>query len=257
MLIELSDALRNFLWCRGYWDERILLNEWAYQAAQSLFFWRDAGWAAYSVAWIYINRAETDRAVIWADRAAEAMARGGDRHDQSVAKHLRGRIAYDQRNFIEAKRLYTEVLAIYREMNEETDEAIVLNDLGVVVVELQDDKQAQDYYTQALKIHEKRGETVYQPAIFGNLGDLSLKCGDLIEARKNYDYQLNLAKKINRQDLVTNAQVGLACVLEQQGAYREALNLGEEAQKTSLRLRQRNLKKVNQLIARLRKKLSL
>jgi tetratricopeptide (TPR) repeat protein len=142
-------------------------------------------------------------------------------------------------------------------MNEETDEAIVLNDLGVVVVELQDDKQAQDYYTQALKIHEKRGETVYQPAIFGNLGDLSLKCGDLIEARKNYDYQLNLAKKINRQDLVTNAQVGLACVLEQQGAYREALNLGEEAQKTSLRLRQRNLKKVNQLIARLRKKLSL
>ena len=257
MLIDLSDALRTFLWCRGYWDERVLLSEWAYQAAKILEFWRDAGWAAYSVAWIHINRSETDRANIWADRAAEAMARGGDRHDQAVVRHLRGRIALDQRKIDEAERFYTEALVTYRERGKQTDIAIVLNDLGVVVTELQDYERAEKHYKQALKIHEERNEKAYQPAIFGNLGDLALKQGLTSEARTYYERQLKLAEEIGRQDLIGNAQTGLGCVFEKEGNYSEALKLGEQALKICFQLRNRNLRRTHQLIARLDEKLNI
>ena len=255
MMIDLSDALRTFLWCRGYWDERIQLSEWAYQAAQALGFFRDAGWAAYSVAWIHINRSETDRATVWADRATEAMTRGGDSHDQAVAKHLRGRIAFDRREFIDAERLYIEVLATYRSMGEDTDVAIILNDLGLVVTELNNYKQAEKYYNEALKIQNEQNEIGCQPAILGNLGDLALKRRDVKKARTFYESQLKLAEQISRKDLITNAQTGLACALEQEGRYVEALSLGEEALKVSVHLRHRNLKRTHQLLARLRKKL--
>jgi tetratricopeptide (TPR) repeat protein len=257
MLIDISDALRTFLLCRGYWDERVLLSEWAYQAAQALGFWRDAGWAAYSVAWIHINRSEIDRATVWADRTAEAMAKGGDRHDQAVVRHLRGRVALDRMDFIESERFYTEALAIYREMGEQTDVAIVFNDLGVVVSELQDYERAESYYKQALKIHEDRDETAYQPAIFGNLGDLALRQGHTSNARTCYERQLQLAEEISRRDLVANAKTGLALVLEAEGNYPEALKLGKEALKICTQLRHRSLRRIYQLIDSLNKKLNL
>ncbi len=46
MLIDLENALFNFLWFRGYWDECVRLGEWRYQAGKALNQWRDAGWGA-------------------------------------------------------------------------------------------------------------------------------------------------------------------------------------------------------------------
>ena len=152
MLINLEDALYQFLWFRGYWDERVRLSEWRYQVGKALNQWSDAGWGAYNVAWIHYYRAETERAASWAAQMAEAMERGGSRRDKAVAIRLQGNIAQQRQNWAEAERLYQEALAIYRELGDEEVEATALNDLGIVAQTQKQYDRAESYYKQALAI---------------------------------------------------------------------------------------------------------
>jgi tetratricopeptide (TPR) repeat protein len=241
MLIDLEDALRSFLLFRGYWDEQIRLGEWSYQAGQALGNWRDAGWGAQSVAWIHYNRAETDRAATWADRMATAMEWGGSRHDRAVAAQMQGGVAQQRRDCTEAERHYQAALAAYRELQAEASEAIVLNDLGEVARQQQQSDRAETYYRQALAIDEKRGHKQGQAVRCGNLGLLALARDRPPEARPWFERSLTLAQEVGRQDLVADAQSGLAQVLEAEGHYAEALEQAQQALQIQERLRDGNV----------------
>ena len=168
MLIDLEDALFNFLWFRGYWDERVRLGEWCYQAGKALRKWSDAGWGAYHVAWIYYNRADTDKAASWAAQMAEAMERGGSRQDKAIAIRLKGLIAEQRQDWAKAERLYQETLAIFQELKDEEFEAIALNNLGGVARSQKQYERAESYYKQALAIEEKLGNKERQANYYGN-----------------------------------------------------------------------------------------
>ena len=254
MLIDLEDALSQFLWFRGYWDENVRLSEWRYQAGKALSQWRDAGWGAHHVAWIYYYRAETDRAASWAAQMAEAMERGGNRRDKAVAIQLQGVIARQRQDWAEAERLYQKALAIYRELGDEECEAIALNDLGGVARSQGDYDRAESYYKQALAINEKLGNKEGQAIYWGNLGNLALNRDRPSEARPWYERELALAQEVGRQNLVADAQEGLAEVLEEEGRYAEALPLAQSALKIRERLRDQNLDFSRRLVERLRRK---
>ncbi|BAY24924.1 hypothetical protein NIES2100_47230 [Calothrix sp. NIES-2100] len=254
MLIDLETALYNFLWFRGYWDERVRLSEWRYQAGKALNQWSDAGWGAYDVAFIYYNRAETERAAIWAAQMAEAMERGGSRRDQAVAIRFQGLIAEQRQNWAEAERLYQEALAIYRELGKEQDEAIALNDLGRVARLQGQYDRAESYYKQGLAIPEKLGHKETQATYCGNLGLLAFYRNQPTEARPWYERELALAQEVGQQNLVAHAQAGLAQVLEAEKRYTEALPLAQAALEISERLRYSRLDWTRQLVERLRRK---
>ena len=254
MLIDLEKTLYQFLWFRGYWNERVRLSEWRYQAGKALNQWSDAGWGAFNVAWIHYNRAETERAASWAAQMAEAMERGGSRRDKATAIKFQGQIAQQRQNWAEAERLYQEALAIYRELGDEEVEAIALNDLGSVAQEQKEYDRAESYFKQALAIAEKLGLKQEQAYISGNLGSIALECDRPTEARLWYERELTLAKEVGRQDLVAHAQSGLARVLEAEGRYAEALSLAQSALEIREQLRDQNLDWTRQLVERLRRK---
>ncbi len=254
MLMDLERALNNFLWFRGYWDEMVRLGEWRYQAGKALSQWSDAGWGAYNVAWIYYNRADTDRAASWAALMAEAIERGGSRRDKAVAIRLQGVIAQQRKDGAEAERLYQEALAIYRELKDEKCEAIALNDLGGVMRSQRQYDHAESYYKEALAIEEKRGDKQGQAAYCGNLGLLALDRDRPSEARPWYERELALAQEVGRQDLVASAQVGLARVLEKEGRYADALPLAQAALDIQEHLRDQGLDFSRRLVERLRRK---
>ncbi|MEH2005093.1 tetratricopeptide repeat protein [Nostoc sp.] len=257
MLIDLENALFNFLLFRGYWDEQVRLGEWVYQAGKALGRWRDAGWGAYHVASIHYNRAETDRAASWAIQIAEAMERGGSRLHKGVAIGLQGQIAQQRQDWAEAERLHQERLAIYQELGEEQREAIALNDLGTVALQQGHYDRAESYYKQALAIEEKLGNKESQATYCGNLGLLALNRDRPTEARPWYDRELVLAEEVGRQSLVADAQAGLARVLEKEGRYTEALPLAQSALDIRERLRHQNLDSSRQLVERLRREVGM
>ncbi|MEH2306693.1 tetratricopeptide repeat protein [Nostoc sp.] len=254
MLIDLEIALNNFLLFRGYWDERVRLGEWRYQAGKALGQWNDAGWGANNVAIIYRNRGETDRAASWAAQMAEAMERGGSRRDKTIAIRFQGNIAEQRRDSAEAKRLYQEALVIYRELGDEECEAIALNDLGRVARSLGDFDRAESYYKQALAISEKLGNRGSQANFCGSLGLLALNRDRPTEARPWYERELALAQEIGQQTLIADAQSGLARFLEEEGRYAEALPLALTALEIRERSRDQGLDWTRQLVERLRRK---
>ncbi|MEH2255967.1 tetratricopeptide repeat protein [Nostoc sp.] len=257
MLIDLESALSNFLLFRGYWDERIRLGEWRYQAGKALDQWSDAGWGAYNTAFIYFYRAETEQAAIWVNQMAEAMERSGSRRNKAVASQLQGNIASQRKNWIEAERFYQETLAIFRELKEETAEAIALNWLGTVAQSQGQYDRAESYYKQALVIEEKLGNKGRQATYYGNLGLLALDCDRPSEVRPWYERELALAQEVGRQDLVADAQSSLAQVLEEEGRYTEALPLALAALEIQERLRDQSLDWTRQLVERLRHKVKM
>ncbi|MEH1912570.1 MAG: tetratricopeptide repeat protein [Nostoc sp.] len=254
MLIDLEKALSKFLWFRGYWDERVRLGEWGYQAGKALGQWRDAGWGAHNVAWIYYNRAETERAASWAAQMAEAMEQGGSRRDKATTIRLQGVIAEQREDWAEAERLYQEALAIYRKLGDEVCEAIALNNLGGVAQNQGDYDHAESYYKQALAIDEKLGNKERQAAYCGNLGNLALNRDRPTEAHSWYKRELALAQEVGQQNLVAGAQVGLARVLEKKERYAEALPLAQSALDIWEHLRDQNLDFSRGLVERLRRK---
>ncbi|MEH2080361.1 MAG: tetratricopeptide repeat protein [Nostoc sp.] len=254
MLIDLETALNNFLFFRGYWDEAVRLGEWGYQAGKALGQWSDAGWGAYHVAWIYHNRAKTDRATSWAAEMAEAMERGGSRRDKAFAIRLQGIIAHQRKDWVEAERLSQEALAIYRKLGDEEWEANALNDLGTVAQSQGHYDRAESYFKEALAIEEKRAGKTMHIAYLGNLGNLALNRNRPLEARLWYERELALAQEVGRQSLVAGAKAGLARVLEEEGRYTEALLLAQSALEIRERLRHKSLDWTRQLVKRLRRK---
>ena len=256
MLIDLENALSQFFLFRGYWDEGIRLGEWCYQAGQALGQWSDAGWGACHVATIYYRRAETDRAATWANQMAAAMERGGSQRDRATAIQLQGQVAQQRRDWAEAVRCYQEAVVAYRELGDEETEAIALNDLGVVARQQQQYDRAETYYQQALAIAEKIGSKSGQAVYCSNLGLLALDRDRPRDARPWCERQLALAQEVGRQDLVADAQAGLAQVLEAEGRYAEALDLAQRAFQIRERLGDQNVGFSRSLVARLQSKLT-
>lgn len=183
MLNDLADVMRQFLFFRGYWEERVRLSEWAYMAARSIGDWQSAGWRAYEVAWIHYNRTETECAATWAERMAEAMERGSSRRDRAYATRMRGLVTHQRGDLDEAERLFSEALETFREVEEQI-EAIILNDLGEIARNRQDYDRAEEYYRQTLDLAEKLSNKEYQATRLGNLGELALDRHRPDEARR-------------------------------------------------------------------------
>ncbi|WP_298914105.1 tetratricopeptide repeat protein [uncultured Nostoc sp.] len=257
MLIDLENALSNFLRFRGYWDEWVRLAEWRYQAGKALDQWSHAGWGAYHVAWIHLQRADTDRTASSADQMKEMMEQGGNFEDKAFSTRVQGVIAERRQDWAEAERLYQEALVIYRKLGNEKREAIILTDLGRFALLQGQYDRAESYFKQGLVIEEKLGNKEKQADSYGHLGLLALNRNRPTEARSWYDRELALAQKVGQQNSVAHAQSGLARVLEEEGRYAEALPLAQAALEIRERLRYRNLDFSRQLVERLQRKVGM
>ncbi len=260
LLNDMAVALRRFLRFRGYWDEWGRLSEWSYDAARSLGNWHEAGWRAYDVAFIYWNRGETDLASAWAEFMNEAMERGGTPRDKSIAKRLLGLVAEQRGDLQQAEQFYNQALDGCRNEGKPSDEISILNDLGDVARRQQQYDRAEEYYLQLFAKLEEMKDKANQAIYAGKLGILNLDRLEfigltrtrIVDARKWYELEMNLAQEAGRQDLVAQAQSGLARVLEKEGKYTEALPLAEQALQTRERLRHHGRMGTRELVMRLR-----
>jgi tetratricopeptide (TPR) repeat protein len=254
MLVDLATALRQFLWFGGHWDEQVQLSARAYEAARALQDWNNAGWRAYDVAWIHWHRARTDNAALWADRCAEAWARGGSKREQATATRTRGLVSLQRKDYDEAERLYQEALAVWRDLGLDKDVTNVLEDLGGLAHERQDYDAAERYYRQALDLAEKLNDKEGQAICSGSLGEVALDREQWVEARQWFEQALPQAREVGRVELIAYAQYGLARVWEAEGRADLALPLAQKVLAIRERLQHKELAEARELMERLRGK---
>ena len=145
-------------------------------------------------------------------------------------------------------------LAEYRVLGDETNEAIVLNDLGKLLREQSIYDRAEGYYREALALAEKLKNREHQAGCAGNLGELALDRGRPQEAQVWCEKALPLSQEVGREDMVSDHKQGLARVLEKEGRCVKALPLAEESLRIRERLGQMNIEESGELVARLREK---
>ncbi len=254
LLVRLMDALRQYLWFRGLWSERVQIGEWAYDAARALGAWRDAGWAAYDVAWIHYNRADTARAETWAERMAEAMQRGGARRDRAIATRLRGLIAEQRGDLPEAERRLPRRWPTFARRSMKPPRPSCSTTWAAWRGRRRGMSAQRDTIARHWRLTERRGNKEGESSFSVNLGRLALDRGRPAEARPWFERALRLAREVGRQDLVADAQWGLARVLEEEEKFAEALPLAEEALRVRERLGHMNIGSARELVERLREK---
>jgi tetratricopeptide (TPR) repeat protein len=98
------------------------------------------------------------------------------------------------------------------------------------------------------RLDDKESQALYS----GKLALLNLDRKRYAEARPWCERELALAKEVKRPDLLAQAQIALARVLEYEGDYAEALTMAEQALALRERMGQTGLKAAHELVNRLR-----
>jgi tetratricopeptide (TPR) repeat protein len=251
LMNDLADALRQFLWFGGRWDEHIQLSTWAHEAACIAKDWSKAGWRTYEVAWIYYNRDRLDDAALWTDHCAAAWSRGGSKHKQATVMWLQGLIARERQNYDEAEKHLRDALVIWRALVYNLTVAIVLNDLGELARQRGDYDTAEKYYREALAVAQKIDDKGGQATYIGSLALIALDRQQWAEARQWFEQALPLAREVGRVDVIASAQHGLARVWEKEDRPDLALPLAQEALAIRERLQHRDLAVTRELVQRL------
>ncbi len=251
LMNDLANALSQFLWFGGHWDERIQLGIWAYEATCSLKDWSNAGWYAFYVAWIYYCRDRLDGAALWTDHCTAVWARGGRKYEQATAMWLRGLIARTRQNYDEAEKHLQDALAIWRDLGDNETVATALNSLGDLCRKRKDYDAAEKYCREALELVQKSDNKSGEAAYNGSLGALALDRQQWAEARQWLEQTLPLAREVGRVDMIADAQYGLARVWEEEGRPDLALPLAQEALAIRERLQHRNLATTRELVQKL------
>lgn len=255
MLVVLASALSSFLPFSGRWDEHINMSIRAYYAANTSDTWRNTGWRAFDVAWMYYKRARTKDASIWLNRSKEAWKHGGTQGDHATAFRLDGLIAQQRKESDKAEQLLQESLKIRLTLNADREVAFVLISLAQLAQEQKNYPSAEKYFLEALELSRRASDTATQASVNSYLGELYLQRKRWSEARKWFERAMLMAREVGRVELIAHIQYGLASVHEAGQRTDLALPLAEEALKIYTRLQHRNVKAVQKLVERLEKSL--
>jgi tetratricopeptide (TPR) repeat protein len=141
-------------------------------------------------------------------------------------------------------------------LRDDDSSASALASLGNLEHQREQYGSAEQYYREAVelarKIDDREGLAVY----YGNLGALELNRGGWAEAREWFEQELQLAQDIGgQQELIAEAQDGLARVHEAEGHPDVALPLAQAALAIRVRLRNEDWTTTRELVERLSKAL--
>ena len=255
LFLELANALSDFLWFRGYWDERTTLNRHAYTISASRGDWNIAGWQAYDVAWIYgiYARNLPDKSKPWVERCVKAWSKEDYIEDHAEIVRIRGLIALQHKRYRIAERLLKDSLPIYRQLKDSRGVVIVLNDLGKLACECKRYGEAGKYYREALEKSRKIKLKEGQSFAAANLGELALERKRIIEAGRWFKQAFAIARKVGRIDLIARIEYGYARAYEAQGRADLALPLAREALGIYERLQHKSQVEVRELVEGLQK----
>ncbi len=253
MLVVLASALSSFLPFSGRWDEHIDLSERAYYAANTSDTWRNMGWRAFDVAWMYFKRTRTKDAIIWLRRCEEAWEHGGTQGDKATALRLGGLIAQQRKEFDEAERLLQAALNMRLTLNNYREVAFVLISLAQLAQEQKNYASAEKYFLEALDLAQKIADITIQVSVSSYLGELNIEQNRLPEARTWFEHALPMSKEVGRVEVIARIQYGLAYVQEAEGHADLALPLAQEALKIYERLQHGDLAEVQKLVEKLTK----
>ena len=182
MGLVLAGALGRFWYLRGYWDE-----------ARSWF-----------VDLLQAPGAETHRL------------------ERTRALNAAGRIAENQGDYISARALSMEALALSRESGDKRETGVALNCLAILAGRHDDFTQTRSLLEESLTIHRQLGDKSFTAITLNNLGILSFRQGEIESARSFFEESLSIAREADHKHGIAIALLNLGDVARRGGDHARA-----------------------------------
>jgi len=101
---------------------------------------------------------------------------------------------------------WTEALSLWKRLDEKEKVARIHRKMAKVLFYMMDDKEkAEEHYQESLKILEALPESVELASLYSDMAWMHWYVGDLDEARSSAEKAIELAEKLNAQDIVADA----------------------------------------------------
>jgi LuxR family glucitol operon transcriptional activator len=277
---ELVEAMFQFLWMYGYYDDLTRLGVVQVAATELDNPRLAAKWAVWVLGWIYCQQEASDDAEFWIRKGLRIFEQLRDERAIAGAERQLAVVFRGRGNYEEAERLLNRALATFERMEDpivdvpttddapswwrsrggQIDVADTLRSLGGLAYHNYHKGNygvARDYYEKSLAILKAAGDEEGIAHSSYHLGMVALKTGQLEEAQELLQITLAGAEKAQWIDMKAHAQQGIAYLMEIRGEYEPALTLAREALATHERLgMQRYSGEARALIERLEARLT-
>jgi tetratricopeptide (TPR) repeat protein len=213
------DALFDFFYFSGHWDDLLSLSAEAERRAERTSDFQNAGRRAFEAGWCHSMRGQSTEVLASADRAAAhwQAARAGKR-ERASAIQLRGLGYKLERNYPAAITAFHEALDLWRSLSPKSlDVATGLNSLAEALRQSSQFDEAESNYREALAIAKGLSYPEGVTNCTGNLAELALDREQWPEAEHLAREALKLAEEVGRKELIANDCRILAKALAQQG----------------------------------------
>lgn len=161
----------------------------------------------------------------------------GDRYSEALTLHTlgqtyhqaRGRLDPARDNLAAALDSLNQALAIFRELNDLVGQAMVSNDTGAAIRDLDNPRNALPFYDRAYALYESANDDWGKAQIQNNIGYAFARLGDFREALSHYQQSLPIWQTVRDRNMEANAYNNIGGALESLGNATEALAKYQQA----------------------------
>jgi predicted ATPase/class 3 adenylate cyclase len=137
--------------------------------------------------------------------------------EYAKALNAAGSLAWHQTDFVAARPLLEQSLALSRVLDDRWGLARTLNNLGCLAIEQGDYPAAQTLFQESLALWRELGDRRSAAGLLGNLAMVAHECGDLVAARDLSQESLALSREVQDQGRVADALNTLGNIACDQG----------------------------------------
>ena len=153
----------------------------------------------------------------------------GDKKGIAASLNNLGSLAQQQGDYVSASALYEESLALKRELGDDWSVAISLSNLGLVAQQQGDYVAARSLYEESLNLARELGDKAGIAISLNNLGLVAHLQGDYTSARSLYEESLALKRELGDKRGAAISLSNLGLVAVEQGDYTPASSRFEES----------------------------
>ena len=136
---------------------------------------------------------------------------------------------YQRHLFREALQSWEQVLGIYRTLGDQTREAGILNNLGIVNTLLGSYPMALEYYEQSLAIKQEIGDRAAEAATLNNIGEVYRLQENYVEALVTYQQSLTISRDLGDHVGEANSLRELGIVSNKLNNYEQAIDYHQQS----------------------------
>jgi len=257
LLVDFVEAIKDFLYIYGYWDDYMVWSQQAIQAAKQERDKAAEARALKDIGWILCLRGDYERAQEVLERAL-AIAQGiGDKRKIADILGRFGQIPHRKGNYNEARKLQERALNLALEIGDQRQAVVSRYWLGRIAYDQGEYEEARKILKQVLVQGREINWQRLVAYTLGCLGDIARRQNELREAQVSYDEALSILRRFRDKRNIAEIKQSQALLEEGLGDFGKALKLARDAYDTFERLGlEKEVVETRELVERLEAKIT-